>query len=188
MTEHAYDVVERYRDLGGRLIFLSANNFFWKVEKQGQALRRVAQWRTLGRPEARLCGVQYRTNDDGARQGSFYAPDVSAAPWLFEGTGLENGDTIGDEVGGFGIEIDTTTPLSPPGTRVLAVIPNLFGPGLHAEMAYYETEAGARVFSAGVLDFPAVLLYPSGFRLMDNLWRHMLEKEPLEEPPATSRA
>ena len=35
MTGHAYDVVERYRDLGGRLIFLSANNFFWRVEKQG---------------------------------------------------------------------------------------------------------------------------------------------------------
>jgi hypothetical protein len=182
MTEHAYNAVERFRDLGGRLIFLSANNFFWKVEKQEQALRRVAQWRTLGRPEARLCGVQYRTNDDGTRQGSFYAPDVSAAPWLFEGTGLENGDTIGDEVGGFGIEIDTTTPFSPPGTKVLAVIPNLFGPGLHAEMAYYETEAGARVFSAGVLDFPAVLLHPAGFRLMDNLWRHMVEKEPPETP------
>ncbi len=177
MTEHAYNVVERFRDLGGRLIFLSANNFFWKVSKEGNVLRRDAKWRTLGRPEARLCGVQYRANDDGTRQGSFYVPEVSAAPWLFKGTGLENGDTIGDEVGGFGIEIDTTTPLSPPGTKVLAVIPNLFGPGLHAEMAYYETAAGARVFSAGVLDFPAVLLHPAGFRLMDNLWRHMVDSE-----------
>lgn len=174
MTEHAYNVVERFRDLGGRLIFLSANNFFWKVTKEGNVLRRERQWRALARPEARLCGVQYRANDDGTRQGAFYIPDVAAAPWLFEDTGLENGDTLGDEVGGFGIEIDTTTPLSPPGTKVLAVIPNLFGPGLHAEMAYYETEAGARVFSAGVLDFPAVLLHPAGMRLMDNLWRHML--------------
>jgi hypothetical protein len=175
MTAHVYDVVERFRDLGGRLVFLSANNFFWKVEKQGQSLRRVAQWRTLSRPEARLCGVQYRANDDGRRQGPFFVPDTSVAPWLFDGTGLENGDTLGQEVGGFGIEIDSTTPLSPPGTKALAVIPNLFGPGLHAEMAYYETEAGARVFSAGVLDFPAVLLHPAGFRLMENLWRHMLE-------------
>ncbi len=175
MTEHAYNVVERFRDLGGRLIFLSANNFFWKVSKDGNVLRRDAKWRTIGRPEAGLCGVQYRANDDGTRQGSFYVPDVSAAPWLFKGMELENGETIGDEVGGFGIEIDTTTPLSPPGTKVLAMIPNLFGPGLHAEMAYYETEAGARVFSAGVLDFPAVLLHPAGFRLMDNLWRHMTD-------------
>ena len=135
MTQHAYDVVERFRDLGGRLVFLSANNFFWKVEKRGQSLKRVAQWRTLKRPEARLLGVQYRANDDGTRQGPFVVPDVSVAPWLFEGTGLEDGDTLGDEVGGFGIEIDMTTPLSPPGTRVLALIPNLFGLGLHAEMS-----------------------------------------------------
>ena len=113
-------------------------------------------------PEARLLGVQYRANDDGRGRGRSSSPDVSVAPWLFEGTGLENGDTLGEEVGGFGIEIDTTTPLSPPGTKVLALIPNLFGPGLHAEMAYYETAAGARVFSAGVLDFPAVLLHPRG--------------------------
>ena len=41
MTAHAYDVVERFRDLGGRLVFLSANNFFWGVEKQGNVMRRI---------------------------------------------------------------------------------------------------------------------------------------------------
>ena len=182
MTAHAYDVVERFRDLGGRLVFLSANNFFWGVEKQGNVMRRTTQWRAASRPEARLCGVQYRANDDGRRQGPFVVSDPDAAPWLFEGTGLALGKTLGDEVGGFGIEIDMTTPDSPPGTRVLALIPNLFGLGLHAEMSYYETTAGARVFSAGVLDFPAVLLYPAGFRLMDNLWRHMLEDLPPTAP------
>ena len=76
-----------------------------------------------------------------------------------------------------------TTPTSPPGTKVLALIPNLFGLGLHAEMSYYETEAGTRVFSAGVLDFPAVLLYPRGMRLLENLWRHMLaDSAPGTEP------
>ena len=185
MTQRAYDVTERFRDLGGRLVFLSANNFFWKIEKQGQQIRRAKQWRALGRPESRLCGVQYRANDDGTRQGPFYVPDTSVAPWLFEGTGIEDGDTLGEEVGGFGIEIDTTTPLSPPETKVLAVIPNLFGPGLHAEMAYYETDAGARVFSAGVLDFPAVLLQPAGMRLMDNLWRHMVADLDAEPDPAS---
>jgi hypothetical protein len=60
-------------------------------------------------------------------------------------------------------------------------------------MAYYETPAGARVFSAGVLDFPAVLYTPQGLRLLDNLWRHMLEDLPggtpeapgADAPPAT---
>ena len=174
VTEHAYDVIERFRDLGGRLVLLSANNFFWKVERSGAAIRRTAQWRVLGRPESQLLGIQYRANDDGTRQGPFTVVDVDAAPWLFAGTGLQNGSTIGEAVGGFGIEIDATTPLSPPGTRVLARIPDLFGPGVTAEMAYYETQAGARVFSAGAMDFPAVLYTEPGGRLLDNLWRHML--------------
>ncbi len=175
MTAEAYDAIERFRDLGGRLVFLSANNFFWRVDKQDHEMRRVGRWRSLGRPESRLGGVQYRANDDGSRQGSFYMTDADAAPWLFAGTGLANGATFGEEVGGFGIEADMTTPDSPAGTRVIALIPSLFGPGLHAEMTYYETAAGARVFSAGVLDFPAYLSTPRGHRLLLNLWRHMLE-------------
>ena len=183
VSQHAYDVVERYRDLGGRLVFLSANNFFWKVEREGNAIRRIAQWRTLGRPESRLLGIQYRANDDGTRQGPYIVSDVDAAPWLFAKTGLANGSVIGEEVGGFGIEIDSVTPESPPGTTVLARIPDLFGPGVTAEMAYYETPAGARVFSAGAMDFPAVLFTDVGVKLLDNLWRHMLEGTPGSETP-----
>jgi hypothetical protein len=183
VTQHAYDIVQRFRDLGGRLVFLSANNFFWRVDKRGQELRRVAQWRALARPEAMLCGVQYRANDDGTRQAPFTVVDTEAAPWLFEATGLENGDTLGDEVGGFGIEIDMRTGVSPPETRVLAQIPDLFGPGLDAEMAYYELPNGARVFAAGVLDFPAVLYTGVGMQMLDNLWRHMTEDAASKELP-----
>ena len=178
MTAHAYDVVERFRDLGGRLIFLSANNFFWQVEKEGNTMRRTGLWRVQGRPEARLCGVQYRANDDGTRQGPFYVIDADAAPWLFAGTGLQNGSRLGEMVGGYGIEIDGTTPDSPPGTKVVALIPSLFAPGLHAEMTVYETEAGARVFSAGVLDFGGSATFWPVRRMLENLWRHMLEDVP----------
>jgi hypothetical protein len=76
-------------------------------------------------------------------------------------------------VGGYGIEIDGTTPFSPPGTKVLAMIPSLMGPGLHAEMTYYETPAGARVFSAGALDFCGSVTFWPVRKLLDNLWRHM---------------
>jgi hypothetical protein len=175
VTEQAYNVVQRYRDLGGRLIFLSANNFFWKVEKRGNTMRRVKLWRELGRPEAALCGVQYRANDDGTKQAPFYVVRAADAPWLWEGTGLTDGSKLGDTVGGYGIEIDGTTPASPPGTKVLAMVPNLFGAGVHAEMAYYETPEGARVFSAGALDFGgSVNLWPMR-RLLENLWQHMTE-------------
>jgi hypothetical protein len=55
-------------------------------------------------------------------------------------------------------------------------------------MAYYETAAGARVFSAGSLDFcGSVLAWPT-WKMLDNLWRHMLDfsvpEEPEPEPPA----
>ena len=70
MTAHAYDVIERYRDLGGRLIFLSANNFFWKVDERGGVLRRVKFGATWAGRRRALLGVQYRANDDGSSRAS----------------------------------------------------------------------------------------------------------------------
>jgi hypothetical protein len=184
MTERAYNVTRKFRDLGGRLIFLSANNFFWKVRKNGDVMVRGKLWRNQRRPESQLCGVQYRANDDGRKQAPFVIQDTGAAPWLFERTSLQNGSLLGDNVGGYGIEIDMTTPASPPGTRVLARIPDLFGPGLSAEMAYYETDVGARVFSAGVLDFCGTVHWEPMRTVVDNLWRHMVSDVPPPPPPA----
>ena len=186
MTSHAYDVIERYRDLGGRLVFLSANNFFWKVETDGATLRRVRQWRELGRPEARLLGGQYRANDDGRRQGAYTVVAAEAAPWLFDKTELVTGSTFGETVGGYGIEIDMATPDSPPGTIVLARVVDLFGPGLSGEMTYYETETGARVFSAGTLDFGGSATFWPISRMLANLWNHMLAD--VVPPPTISPA
>ena len=45
----------------------------------------------------------------------------------------------GDRFGSFGIEIDTRTADSPRGLRVLARIPDVFGPGRSAEMTYFTT-------------------------------------------------
>ena len=109
-------------------------------------------WRDIGRPEAALIGVQYLANDRGERQGDFVLGN-NGTDWLWAGTGLGPGSTVGDAIGGYGIEIDHVTSDSPIGTRVVAEIPDLFGPGLTAEMAYYETANGAKVFAAGALDF-----------------------------------
>jgi hypothetical protein len=184
MTAHAYDVVQRFRDLGGRLIFLSSNNFFWRVDREGDTIRRVKRWRDLGRPEAALIGTQYRGNDDGSRRGAFVVTDPSLAPWLFEGTGLSAGSRIGEGVGGFGIEIDATTRDSPPGTAVLAQIPDIYGPGYTAQMTYYETPAGSRVFSAGALDFASSATNWPVRRMLANLWQHMLTDVPQFPPTA----
>jgi hypothetical protein len=170
VTGRLYDVIEGYRDLGGRLIFLSANNFFRQVVRKGSKARLVGEWRDRGRPEAALLGAQYLANDGGERQQPFVVQGANEAPWAFVGTGLTNGSSFGR----YGIEIDATTPESPPGTMILARIPDLFGPGRSAEMTYYETPSGARVFSAGVLNFGGtVMLWPQTQKLLDNIWARM---------------
>jgi hypothetical protein len=173
VPDHEYNVIEQFRDAGGNLIFLSANNFFWRVQRHGKVLRRTALWRDLGRPEARLVGVQYRANDEGDRQGFYIVRSAQTAPWLWAGTGLIDDSSFGEFIGGYGIEIDTTTADSPPGTIVLADIPDLFGPGLTPQMAYYETPRGARVFAAGTLDFGGSVYTWPVRHILDNLWARL---------------
>lgn len=169
VTERIYRALVGYRNRGGNLVFLSANNLFWKVRRDGAHLRKVRLWRGLGRPEAALVGVQYRGNDGGMRQEPYIVRGAHQAPWFFAGTGLVNGSPIASTYG-FGIEIDSLARSSPPGAIVLAEIPNLFGRGYTAHMTYYETAAGARVFAAGTLNFGGrVNLHPVR-RLLENLW------------------
>ena len=170
VSQHVYDIVRRYRDLGGNLMFLSANNFFWRVARTGTELRKTGQFRQVDVPEASLLGVQYRANDNGQRQGNFVVRNAAVAPWLWQGTDMKDGSTFGDYVGGYGIEIDATAPFSPPATLVVAEIPDLFGPGLTAEMTYYETSGGAKVFAAGALDFGGSATFAPVSRMLQNLW------------------
>jgi hypothetical protein len=169
VTPHEYDVIERYRDLGGNLAFLAANNLYRRVDRVGDTLVRGQLWRKLGRPESGVVGVQYDGSDNGLRQAGYTVTGAAAAPWAFTGTGLANGDVFGR----YGIEIDASTPASPPGIQVLARIPDLLGAGHSAEMTYYETPAGAKVFAAGTINFAASLGQPAVDRLLANVWAHL---------------
>lgn len=169
VTQHAYDVIERYRDVGGNLAFLAANNLYSRVDRVGQRLVRRGLWRSLGRPESSVVGVQYVGSDHGQRQGGYIVAGAASLPWAFEGTGLSNGDVFGR----YGIEIDARTPVSPPGIQLLAHIPDLLGPGRTAEMTYYETTSGAKVFAAGSLNFGASLGRPEVDRLLANVWARL---------------
>ena len=173
VTASEYDAIERYRDLGGNLMFLSSNNLFRRIDVGGAVMRKIGQWRSYGRPEARLLGVQYLANDEGEHQGLYIVRSYGAAPWLWAGTDLEEGSTFGEAVGGYGIEIDHTTPDSPPGTIVLAEVPDLYGPGLTAQMSYYETAAGAKVFAAGTMDFGGSATTTPVSQMLDNLWTRL---------------
>lgn len=175
VTTHMYDVVERYRDLGGNLAFLSANNFFYRVERRGSVLHGRVRWRDIGRPEARLIGSQYVDwFRDTFPSRPYRVVGSGSAPWLYAGTGLSDGSRFGR----FGIEVDARTPASPPSTRVLARIPNIFGRGKSAEMTYYETRRGAMVFAAGALNFAGAAWYPPVSRMLHNIWEHLSRPTP----------
>jgi N,N-dimethylformamidase beta subunit-like protein len=154
-------------------MFLASNNFFRRIDVDGATLHKIGQWRSFGRPEARLLGVQYLANDEGQAQSLYVVRNAAAAPWLWAGTDLADGSTFGQAVGGYGIEIDHTTPDSPPGTIVLAEIPDLYGPGLTAQMTYYETPAGAKVFAAGTMDFGGSATTVPVAQMLENLWRRL---------------
>ena len=174
VTAREFDLIESYRDDGGNLAFLSANNLFRLVERVGTRLRLVARFRDLGRPEAAIEGEQYLDWNHGVYPNEPYTvTDAASVPWLFAGTGLHDGSHFGR----FGIEIDARAASSPPGTYVLAAIPDIFGPGETAEMTYYETRSGGKVFSAGVLNFAGSVENRPMSRLMANLWAHLSAPE-----------
>jgi hypothetical protein len=171
VTAHSYDIVERYRDLGGNLAFLSANNFFRRVVRSGNRLWRGGLWRQLGRPEAGLIGVQYSGNDRGGHAAPYVVLSSDAAPWLFSGLTVTAGSTLSSAR--YGIEFDSTTTASPPGTAVVAEVNSQLRGGLiRGQMSYYETGAGARVFAAGTLSF-AGSDNPVGGVLFENIWTQL---------------
>jgi hypothetical protein len=169
VTRHAYDLVTGYRNLGGNLMFLSATNFMWRVAHRGRRITRIARWRQLGRPEARLVGVQYRGNDEGQHHGRYVLSPFGRFSWEFAGVD----EKLLSRWHWFGIEYDMTTRASPHGIHILGrVNPHMRARRLRGEMTYYR-RGGAKVFAAGTLNFPASLVYPEFRILLGNLWQRL---------------
>jgi hypothetical protein len=169
VTTHEFDAVTEFRNRGGNLIFLSANNFYWKIVIRGRVMYRLIKWRDLGRPEASLLGVEYFHNDSGEHRGNWIVRDAQRFAWLLNGTGVGNGGSISNG----GIEADRVTSSSPSSTHVVAEIPNLYGRGLTAQMTYYETKSGAKVFAAGAFTLAGAIRQPKVAQLMENLWTRL---------------
>ncbi len=168
VTEHVYNIVERYRNLGGNLMFLSANNFFYKVVREGHVLHGRWRWRDLHRPEAALVGAQYVDWDRHLYPNRPYVVvGARIAPWLFRGTGLRNGRTARHALRNRDRRQDAAVAT---GDQVLAIIRNIFGPGKTAEMTYYETRRGAKVFDAGTINFGSAA---ASAPLLNNLWARL---------------
>jgi hypothetical protein len=168
VTAREYNLIEGYRDLGGSLMFLSANNFFWEVVRRRRFITKTEKWRKLGRPEAALIGVQYVAS--GRRRHRPWVARGARASWLLAETGLGNRSSFGAG----GVEIDHTTPASPRNVQVLAEIKRFLGPGRSAQMTYYETARGAKVFAAGAFGLlRPVNRDPVISRLLDNVWERL---------------
>jgi hypothetical protein len=87
---------------------------------------------------------------------------VDASHWVFEGTGLRNGDIFGQVTlherisgGASGHETDKRSPSSPPGTRLLAKGLNPEDGG--AEITIYETPSCGSVFAVGSITWVSAL-------------------------------
>jgi hypothetical protein len=170
VSAHMYDVVQSYRDRGGNLAFLSANNFYYRVERRGSRLFKIGHWSDVGRRGDTLGGVEYvGWSKNRFRNRPYVVTGATTAPWFFRGTGLRNGSGWGV----YGIEIDQRGARPPHGLIVLARIANAFGPGRSAEMTYYTTSRGAKVFSAGVMNFGGSALFPMVSVMLENLWARM---------------
>jgi N,N-dimethylformamidase beta subunit-like, C-terminal len=167
VTPSEFRVIRSYRNLGGNLAYLSANNFYWHTVRHGDRLQRTATFRSLGKPEEALTGAQYRANNGGQHQKPWVVVHAEVAPWLFVGTGLHNGSSFGRG----GVEIDEIGAASPAGTRMIATIPHVIG-NLSAQMSFYEKN-GAKVFSAGAFTLAGQATSSEVSPLLDNLWRYM---------------
>ena len=109
-----------------------------------------------------------RKNDDGEHRAPYVVRRVAGVAWLFAGTKLK----VGSRFGNAGIEIDKSAPSSPPGTKVVAELPNLMGPGLTGQMTYYE-RGGAKVFAAGAFTLAGACFWPTNRQIMENLWARL---------------
>jgi hypothetical protein len=170
VTDHEYDIVTRYRNAGGNLMFLCANNFFRRVKVHAGVMTLLGVWREFGRPEASLIGVQYYRNDNGEHRGPWIVQKTaSRVPWLLANTELAEGSTFSSG----GVEADHVVPASPHQVVVVAKIANLYGDGLDSHMTYYETPSGAKVFAAGAFSLTSAIWTQPVQTLMGNLWERL---------------
>jgi len=166
VTAREFDAVESFRDRGGNLMFLSANNFFRKITIADGVMTLVGQWRKLDRPEATLTGARYFASHSRGRNGSpWIVRESEAGSWIFQNTWLDPGSSFASG----GIEVDGVSPASPAGIEVVAEIPNVFGDGRNAQMTYYEATSGARVFAAGAFTLAGAVWQPPVSQMMINL-------------------
>jgi N,N-dimethylformamidase beta subunit-like protein len=169
------DAVVAARGRGVNLVFAGPNAVYWRIRLEPSALGpdrlqvnyRVARddphyargardvtttWRSPphAQPESSLTGVMYFClggNEDGVV--------ADASSWVFDGTGLRNGDHVPDLIQREADHVDTRFP-TPDNVQILfhspATCAGLGGKplrGLFSDTTYYTASSGAGVFTTG---------------------------------------
>jgi N,N-dimethylformamidase beta subunit-like, C-terminal len=180
-TRDMYYRVKRWVfEEGGRLVYLGGNGLNCEVEMLPdnrmvvhngaisnlwpEGIGAESRFARRQESEANLLGVVF--DPRGMMTGAPYRVK-DASHWVFEGTGLKEGDLFGTHSlhmrcpgGASGHETDKVSASSPPNVRVLAKGLNVDNGG--AEMVVFETPSGGAVFSAGSICYPAALLVDEG--------------------------
>jgi hypothetical protein len=171
-----YDLLKRYRDSGGNLVFLQANPFYRQVrlDRERNTMVMTDYDAREGRSDFGLAGVGY----DGccfprARAEPYVAAtgrDYERVRWLFRGTGIAPGQRFGVAAS----ESDRIDPELTPRDHVVAAQAVIEGKrgAINAAMVWSRAGRGS-VFATGNYTF---LRMGRGltYKLLDNVWRKLV--------------
>lgn len=173
---HTYDLLERYRDQGGNLIFLQANPFYRQVriDREHNAVVLTDYDAREGRSDFALAGVGY---DGCCFPKKRAAPYVAASGrayervrWLFRGTGIGPGQSFGEAAS----ESDRIDPQLTPRDHIVAGQAILEGKHgvVNADLVWSRAGKG-QTFATGNYTF---LRMGGGLpsRLLDNVWARLV--------------
>lgn len=169
-TREMFRRTKEWVEQGGRLMYLGGNGVNCEVVIEGDQMRCVthddtgspkgheSRMHRTYQPEASLFGVVF--THTGVMTSAPYKV-LDSSHWLFEGTGLQNGDTFGEKTlhervpgGASGHETDKLSASSPSGLELVAKGTNLDDGG--AEIVYGKIGEGA-IFSVGSITWVSAL-------------------------------
>lgn len=208
-TKEMYDAVEQARDAGVHLMFPGANAVYWQVRLEpsvGGVPNRImvcyksatadpekgplstTLWRdpVVGRPEQQLMGVQYTSQEEFDKPRLPYVVRA-ASSWVFNGTNLNDGDSVPDMIG---YEVDRFFPEypAPPGEQTLLSVSPFTGttgaPDV-ANSSIYRAPSGAWVFAVGTTEWTRMLDPAKGNAQVKRITANVLDRFLTDATPRT---
>jgi hypothetical protein len=171
-----YDLLMRYRNQGGNLIFLQANPFYRqvRVEPEKNAVVMIDYDAREGRSDFAIAGVGYDGCCFPHVRGRPYVAatgrDYERVRWLFRGTGIGPGQPFGIAYS----ESDRTDPQLTPHDHVVAGLAIIAGKrGVITPSLVWSHAGKGSSFATGNYSF---LRMKKGltYKLLDNVWRKLV--------------